>query len=685
MKHGTGNLYWYAMSLKNPWVGHTLLNTSPMWLKGDYQRIEMGWSKDKGLFLKDGMFPTKSRKTKAIKKITAIEKVTFANIKTGKDKFSNINIWKGANKVELLKEENIRWRVSPMARWVVAPGVALPVHARINRRGKKNVRGIQTFIHIDCPVGISPGKSIAFASGNQLACRIDGIKKIDTKAGKYSRYTYKLPAFLTDHAIDIYNTARPFSLALSSTLQPGTSSVTYLSIQWGRNKSKPVEIPVKVIKFPKSVKLKKVVLGMSIWVNQLFAQGDYMKLFRKTGFNMIDCWVGTGLKRKLIGKPLSAVYWRKFTANKFIKTCMVNNITPALTLHHEIFDYLPKHLKAVGINGKPYPNHFSRCPSKNEKMFQPSFKRLQYIASLGASVFIDVEMAGFMKHSPCFCPKCLAGFEKHLRNKFPEVKYLSPQEFEKSPKRYPKLHKLWFDFCGEQASDMLSKCHQAMEAGAKSSKTKPCRQFLSIYDESLWGAFDLHNLAKSKPNRVDLFMGPPLYHNPQANGKNLRTYIKKYPNVKVMPYMGYIYGGLKTDMKSQLFTIFGNGAKGTIVWSIGAMDGQELKEVAEATVALAKVEDIIWDGKVSKDVSVINEEKSNKVHVSLKILEKRGMLFVSDYRKKKTPLKIKFASIRFSKATDLRAGKNLSAKLSNQGKEITINVDKPTLFLLSAN
>ncbi|MDO9541388.1 MAG: hypothetical protein Q7J98_03585, partial [Kiritimatiellia bacterium] len=65
----------------------------------------------------------------------------------------------------------------------------------------------------------------------------------------------------------------------------------------------------------------------------------------------------------------------------------------------------------------------------------------------------------------------------------------------------------------------------------------------------------------------------------------------------VMPYVGYTYDTPVNDMRSQVLEVFGSGAQGILFWAYPHMDGGELCQIVEGLNAVAKVEDILADGR----------------------------------------------------------------------------------------
>ena len=568
------------------WIGGVVSADSLLWSKGEWQFVSCGWTPENGFFLKLNGFNENKSKIAEFKSLKRLKSVKLI----GKPD-QNSRLWLGDFQIDAVPPKKAAcnstrtWQISPNGNWN-AGDISLPCHGSV-RRLAASLTGQPGALYLDCPDGIVPSQIISLDYDARTIARQDG-KKVMLDDKSFTRYVY--PFGEKENSLPLlHQSSRGFSVCLQSSLSPGTvSSIVVGYISPDGNAESGVRYPVESIVIVQAGKLKKLVTGLSITRTDTMAQTDAVKLYKRMSLTFVDLWdygywIGRRDKKYIDDAKTQVAMLRK------------NDIVPVLEIHRALWEYRPEDCKAVDINGKKYATYSSRCPSDRGQNHFFDQESVKLAVAIGAGASLDIESTGLNQNTPCFCPECLKAFNIYRAEQHPEAADTDPLVFEKDRNKYPELHKIWCDFIGYQTSRMAYAFYQAQAEAANEMKE---RQFMVIYDEGLWpSGCDLSWLSQAKPNRVELFMGPPLYHKAAANYKTLCRYRAKLPQARVMPYIGFSYDQYENDMISQVLCMFGGGAQGIIIWSWASMSGRELADTAIALNAVAKVEDILTEGK----------------------------------------------------------------------------------------
>lgn len=488
-----------------------------------------------------------------------------------------------------------QWRIAPIPDWVVSPDVPMNCAGNLQRYAK-NLKGQDVFIVVECPEGIVPGELMTLHFGGQTARISYGSKLVPRDGKNYYRWRYQLPpyALVCPELEGVVNKPLMFNLCLSTDLPYGTETDVHLGIEWEGGAQPPVRIPIHVSKMEPPPILKRLFVGMSIEKPDLATQGDYTAFAKRIGLNYIDIFLSDDWTPSISSPGVNP------SADEVIRRCKDAGILPCFSIQSPTllrYDVLPEGQRR-DIDGK-LSGRGGRCPSDRGADYRKDMDNCRNAAKRGIGLTFDLECNGFAKSQGCFCERCIDNFKIYLNTCHPDVAFVSPCEFEREPVKFVKLHKIWAEFISAQGSMWMYDLYKAAGEGLSMSRNKPHNPLFLIYDEGLWDSgIDLSEAFAGSRNFLRFFAGPPLYHDPEDSGKVLRKYIARHPKITdVMPYVGFCHDTPVNDMRSQVLEIFGRGAHGINFWCYPLIDGGELCKIVEGLNAVAKVEDILADGR----------------------------------------------------------------------------------------
>lgn len=663
----SGSLVW---SVNRPdWLGGVVLEDSLLWPRHEWQLVNGGWDKVKGFYLRIDDFAEQSVQIKGVEALTAVDSLTFSPGPW----FADFHL--GGVPVPAATPAKAVWAVSPNGDWTAGTGIFLQCRGSLRRLAPK-LDGKPGALFIDCPEGITPSPILVLSYSGRTLHRqgqetlvvdggldIDGKVTLDGKqafAGRwtfdgklridgklavrgklYKRHVYPFGELENSLPLLSQKTAG-FSVCLKSSLPAGTATdIVVGCLDADGAELANVPYPVTCLDLPQAPKLKKLRFGLSNTRYDMLAQDDPLQLYQRLGVSFVDVWdYGCWAARDDQGQLALAAATAKLL--------LANGISPVFEAHRAVWEYRPSDCRAVGSDGKPYPSEFSRCPSDRGPRHLEDEESIKRFARMGAGVSLDVEANGLRMNAPCYCVRCLEAFKHYLAEQRPEVKAFDPRSLAADDGGL----KLWRAFIGRQVSEKLYQLYQAEAEALKGSTSKP---LMVLYDEGLWeSGCDLSWLADAPQTNVELLMGPPLYHGAAANYKALLEYRKQLPKAKAMPYLGFSFDQYHNDMVSQLFAVYGGGAKGVIVWTWFVMSGLELADSSKALAAVSKVEDILADGE-----EVGGLELGPNTVGRLSRLDNRGALLVGNTGTSTQAVKVKLP-FQVTKATDLLTGKGVS-------------------------
>jgi len=652
-KWPSGKIHFAVLGEKGEWVSSVYVDEPLVWVKDEWKFLAGSFG-PQGLYIQSNEQQSNILFIPQVQSIREIEQIVIGkeNDKVNsiaiKDdiylRIRNFNVFSGENLSFINPIEGLPITVAGPPRLALSPDLPLLLKGHIKLA--PSLMEKKVFLHIDCPLGVAPGFFAEFPAW--FSARRPWISSSKSYNNlSYIRYTYQIP---TDYGNEFANHPIPFYLCLSTILSEGAEGKIFLSAEYENIKQEPIDVQFKVKKLPPPPRLKRLKVGMTMNYLDLFTQGDYTGFAKRIGLNFLDLWFQWFIPGVISPEPIPIV-------DQAIGICRREGIIPCVLAWDVCLreaDPLPPDLRHTDIEGNLSTSTSSRCPSDRSEEFLRDLEKFRNIGRRGASTTIDIEGPQFF--TGCFCTRCLARFKEYWKEKKPRVNFVEPTLFEREPEKYPEHHKLWREFQGELWSEIYTAYYKAFSEGIMQAKNKPKESIFIVYDEGLWpSGANLTRFFSTPRTEVRVFAGPPLYHAPEWNGEVLRTYISQYPNVEVMPYIGFSYDNPIEDMKSNVLEVFGSGAHGILFWSWKVLDGQHIYEIIEALNAVERVEDIIMDGKQVQNVTVMPEG----ITVNLIKSERKMLLLIANYQKTNKSITVKLPFPFRGSITNILTGERL--------------------------
>jgi len=306
--------------------------------------------------------------------------------------------------------------------------------------------------------------------------------------------------------------------------------------------------------------------------------------------------------------------------------------------------------RAIGADGKPVPGWtggYTPCPSYRGRFYQEAVKTLEtseLLRRAPASFFnFDTEYYGGGARGAkiCFCKRCVAGFEKWFKKKYPNAQYVDPFEIEKHTSRpvvknwshagldpkdyhvktkYPMQYEAWVEFKIEQFGDMFAGFKKAIVKATGHVRTAPFDKIVfsdwaGLYPTLLMREQDL--FGPSALHGIDLgcmggycppgFLTLPLwqqYLDYYYDTLGVRRIIYDSPATSGNGQAAGGYELMPKHARYYLLEAAMNGVQGLLMFNYSGLEGKQLQLNAEVFGAFALVDDLITLGKRMKNLSV---------------------------------------------------------------------------------
>ena len=549
-------------------------------------------------------------------------------------------------------------------------------------------------------------EEIKILSGRGMASKEEEKVLRDNKPYRRYRMRFHRSAYQT-----IYTTV----LFASTTLKPGQEVKSYYWAEWRNGRQKEIELPIKIIHIEKVQPPKRLVMELNMSALVLEQWPDYQDLIN-LGFNTLtiggtyDLW-GASWGIRCINKSLEKFAGKGLTIGGWMGdypefASIVSGKAPAKyrevgTLYHpkkHFTEWDVEDAKAMTMSGNRLK---VPCPSYRGQFFQ---KLVDYGKGwIDKGVFyihIDPEYYSHQGASICFCPRCREKFKAFLKEKYPQLKYIDPTEFEKDAEKYSQLHQAWLDFKTEMYAGMATDYRKELEAYMKQKGIKEKLSLIVYLGGQGLGLTSAEERRKSK-SYTDSLHDAQKWAEP-CDYIELSCYlgydenydlIRMADNVKGLPqligdkakvlgcmscgYIYYIYAkcNITEDrmMKYQLLEVLASGVKGLFFWGYTALDALDMKYIAEVVKMVKPVEDIIVDGEPIKEGEIRDLNKNTFVK-GIKS-EKGTIILVSEYSQIPKEANIEYKVKGRSHVIDLDTGKAI-AELTPGKPLFRVKLDK---------
>ena len=271
-------------------------------------------------------------------------------------------------------------------------------------------------------------------------------------------------------------------------------------------------------------------------------------------------------------------------------------------------------------------------PNGNSFQISPTYRGKHYIDAINKEIefckkakisYFPFDMEGYIMASGSkgdFSLRTVELFKKHWAEKYPDKKYIEPKVFERDPKKYPFYHTAWVEFKCDQWADFFAEMKKRFAEGlGKDCKSAP-RDGVFFTEWSFRRPWDEEGRNQCLRNgnffkvfdaiEVDIYTS--MDRGVRETQEKLDNFARTYPDVKVDVFLtpcphalkGYHYGATtplyKDDYKYACMEAFSWGMKGINGWHYGLSDLDTLRQLSEAMNILAKIEDIVMNGKPFK-------------------------------------------------------------------------------------
>ena len=363
----------------------------------------------------------------------------------------------------------------------------------------------------------------------------------------------------------------------------------------------------------------------------------------------------------------------------------------------------------------PSKDGFQISPTYRGKFYDEAIQKEIDFCKKAKISYFAFDMEGYVMaqgEKGDFCLRTLDLFKKHFTEKYPDRKYIDPKVFERDPKKYPFYHTAWVEFKCDQWADFFGEMKKRFAAGlGPDCKSSP-------YDGVYFTEWSLRrpwteegrNQCLRNGNFFKVFgaMELDIYTSMdrgiRETNEKLDNFAKTFPGQKLnfilTPCPHALLKGhyrsvaphFPEEFKFCIMETFTWGCVGVIPWHFGLADLESLRQFSEAMNMLAKVEDIVLDGKpakVSNDLPKIKVtdffygkkatwENQPQLFVRGRELNGRTLISVSEYLTgKQMTVKVDFAPGRKVAATDLATGEKLFTMAASD-RSFKIDLDPQT-------
>ncbi|MCC7517671.1 MAG: hypothetical protein IT578_00635 [Verrucomicrobiae bacterium] len=470
--------------------------------------------------------------------------------------------------------------------------------------------------------------------------------------------------------------------------------------EWNGGKQTPQKLVLEVIRVPRVVPFKKILVWLCLPSDLAAAWPDLAPL-RESGLNALDLW--TYLRR---GERET---WGERALDAGVERTRAAGLQPIAWIREWWWEAAKKteEGKATLLNGSKTD---MLCPSYRGPCFEELLEQGRYLLDRGLnfhSTDPEIYQAG---EKICFCSRCTDAFAKFLAAKHPTLPAEKPEVFEKEPARFPQLHAAWNEFkCGLYAQ-IFADYRKAMEEHLSRRGVKTPFRFMvySTYHRA-WDSFDgyadhtrspvytrtLEDPAQlagifdvlSPMSYMDIYAnyGPYDMLVPRKDVSSLLRLVGGKCAVAPLLSPGYPYlDAYDADtspemLKANILESLVAGAKGFGLWGACPIDAADLRAIAEVVGMLAPHETILLEGKPTDRVSVPAE------NVCVRRLESSSgsLVLVSEYSDRPITAEIRCPVERPSVVTDPATGQAVATiRPGSTSFSVSLRGERARLFVV---
>lgn len=412
---------------------------------------------------------------------------------------------------------------------------------------------------------------------------------------------------------------------MTTTLPPGTGSEIVFYVRWQGGAQAPQRLPVESVRIQAGRQTpRRLLTGFGFYGLPLLKRWPEIHAdLKKLGLNVVSLhgadWKDVAGMREAVAAARAAGMLG-VTANysptyiKSIPGLEDNDDAKVRALDGSVYSYL--------------------CPTFRGPGLDEEIRRAATYAEAGASIiYWDAE--SWKGREFCFCPRCMARFERDFRAKHPGKEYISPLQFEQNFQDYPEYHQIWLDF---RIALGVELCRLYRDAYARRyvEATGGRQEELQLGFYGLIPGRIYHQFKRFEEfyqgGVVNLCM--PSYYvagNARVVAEGMRNIRQTPGDFRVIPWItGGPYPSLAGDAighKYVLLEIFLNGGNGFTTWPYLGWDALDLHYLSQVMNMIMPLEDIVMDGSIMAGLSC-SSRHSSVVGISK---GEEAALLISDY------------------------------------------------------
>jgi len=359
------------------------------------------------------------------------------------------------------------------------------------------------------------------------------------------------------------------------------------------SRQKEVILPLEVVRIKQATQPKKLFAGLCLSSRYFDCYPGLIEDLRYLGVNLLDYTPDLSKPPQQIQERLSA--FRKAGID-------LTSMTTIFKYRHSRKKEKAEDAWGIGLDGSK--DSGVACASYRGKTFQESVAETAKVVGQGINCIVFDDEC----HPNCFCDRCMKEWEKFRQEKYPALSKVSPKVFAKDKGKYSQHTEALKDFRAWQ----YGKCVEAFRKGLqehlrKSKKGTP--EDIKMVDCVFHGKSTLPFLDYS--NTMAYINYESLWSPRKLGDKVAERSVPGHLNYALL-CSGLVYEGLDNNgldpheiNKYQILeTVMSGSRKGFSFYASSCDDLLDWKYMAEAVNILAKVEDIIIDGKITNRAEI---------------------------------------------------------------------------------
>lgn len=565
----------------------------------------------------------------------------------------------------------------------LCPQVAVPIY--LSARSGLAPRTPAT-VHIALPDGFSEPFVIAQGHPDTHAGTPDSCGDVTLDGKPYRHYSMPTVLFYAQNDGQAVLYLKPRQAA-------GDLVKLAYWVEWEGGRQPAQWLEAEVLDLPAGPQPERFPVALSVaypWV--LPRVPDFGELLRRTGIGAVE-----------IGDIVGYTDQRKATFD-FLRAegiMAIGSFSPGWWYPYQAALAKDPEMQAQGVDGKPVPTDHgpAACPSYRGPLYQQQMDLMRVFARYGLDhVSFDEEFFG-PGPKICFCPRCRKLWEQYAAA-HDLAADVAMERFTQEPAGYPELYKAWVQFKADLMTEWYRDYRAALSGElAKSGRADGLRMYATSQTGAC-GAGETELLYIMRDNDARLRQGviqgllPMPYFYQDYYGGSLRKVGEDLIELQklwsgatqgrpsLFPYLltggaGMCYVEPQRGLKYQLYEAFTTGAvSGAALWYAKGMDAYHYRYLGEALHALARVEDVLWEGQMQVLKCAPEGAAARAV-----VKGDQAAVMVSHYGYEPVDVTVQWPARRASVVEDAETGKTV-ATLARGAQSFPVQIDRERVRLL---